>query len=84
MTARKKGNDWYIGGMTNWTERDITLSLDFLPGGQYQATLCKDGINADRYAADYVIDHNVSINDKTVLPIHMAPGGGFLLKLIKQ
>ena len=84
VTARKKGNDWYIGGMTNWTERDITLLLDFLPGGQYQATLCKDGINADRYAADYVIDHNVSINDKTVLPIHMAPGGGFLLKLIKQ
>ena len=84
VTARKKGNDWYIGGMTNWTERDITLSLDFLPGGQYQATLCKDGINADRYAADYVIDHNVSFNNKTVLPIHMAPGGGFLLKLIKQ
>lgn len=84
VTARKKGNDWYIGGMTNWTERDITLSLDFLPGGQYQATNCKDGINADRYAADYVIDHNVSFNNKTPLYIHMAPGGGFLLKLIKE
>lgn len=84
VTARKKGNDWYIGGMTNWTERDITLALDFLPDGQYKTTLCKDGINADRYASDYVIDNNISINNKILLPIHMAPGGGFLLKLVKQ
>ena len=84
VTARKKGNDWYLGGMTNWTVRDITLSLGFLPDGQYEATLCKDGINADRYAADYVIDKKVFINHITPVSVHMAPGGGFLLKLVKQ
>jgi len=77
VTARKKGNDWYLGGMTNWTVRDITLSLGFLPDGQYEATLCKDGINADRYAADYVIDKKVFINHITPVSVHMAPGVGF-------
>ncbi len=24
VTARRKGNDWYVGGITNWTPRDIT------------------------------------------------------------
>lgn len=35
VTARRKGNDWYIGGITNWTARDITIDLSFLPDGDY-------------------------------------------------
>ncbi|MCL1973540.1 MAG: glycoside hydrolase family 97 protein, partial [Bacteroidetes bacterium] len=31
VMARRKGNDWYIGGMTNWTPRDLELDLSFLP-----------------------------------------------------
>lgn len=83
VTARKNGNNWYIGGMTDWTPRDIELSFDFLNEGNYDATICKDGINADRYASDYTIDSStVNKNDK--LKIHLAPGGGFLIVLKKQ
>ena len=55
ITARKKDNDWYIGGMTDWTSREFTLPFDFLDDGNYTAELCMDGVNADSYASDYVI-----------------------------
>lgn len=80
VTARKLGDTWYIGGMTGWAERDISLKLEFLSLGEYAATICKDGVNADHYAADYFLDH-FKLTKQTELPVHLAPGGGFLLKL---
>ena len=35
ITARKKNNDWFVGGLTDWSERDFQLKLDFLPTGNY-------------------------------------------------
>ena len=83
VTARRKGNDWYIGGMTDWTERDILLHIDFLDTGWYDATLCADGINAAGYPADYTIK-KLAIQNKTMLNVSMKPGGGFVLKLSKN
>lgn len=84
VTARNNANDWYIGGMTNWTERDLQINFDFLDAGSgYKATLCKDGINANRYAADYVID-SFTVKKGDNLNVHLAQGGGFFIKLIKQ
>ncbi len=83
ITARKKGDKWFIGGMTNWSARDINIKFDFLDDGSYKATVCKDGVNADRYAADYILeDTAVKKNDE--IKIHLAPGGGFLIRLEKQ
>ena len=39
--------------MTNWTARDMTLDFSFLPEGNYEAEIFKDGVNADRDATDY-------------------------------
>lgn len=83
ITARRKGNDWYVAGMTDWTGREFNLSLDFLDAGVYEATLCSDGINAETYPADYSIENFKLENDKSLI-IKMAPGGGFLLKLSIQ
>lgn len=84
ITARQKNNNWYIGGMTNWTMRDLTINFDFLNDNTtYKATLCKDGMNAERYASDYVID-SFTVKKNDSLTVHVAPGGGFLLKLEKQ
>ncbi|HAH22161.1 MAG TPA: alpha-glucosidase, partial [Prolixibacteraceae bacterium] len=80
ITARKKNNDWFVGGLSDWSERDFNLKLDFLPEGNYTAMVCKDGVNADKYAADYTI-RTFDLNNQTVVPVHLAPGGGFLLKL---
>jgi alpha-glucosidase len=82
ITERKKNNDWFVGGLTDWVARDFQLKLDFLGDGNYIATICKDGINADKYAADYSIT-TVRVTKQSVIPIHLAPGGGFLLKFKK-
>lgn len=78
--ARRKGNDWYIGGMTNWDAREMEIDLSFLNSSNYQLELFKDGINADRVARDFkkeIID--IPANKK--IKVKMAPGGGFAARL---
>jgi alpha-glucosidase len=83
VTARQKDDNWYIGGMTDWTPRDFNITLDFIGDGNYELTSCTDGINADKYAADYTISSK-RVKRGDVIPVHLAAGGGFLLKLIKK
>ena len=82
VIARKKGNNWYIGGLTNWTEREVEIDLSQLGGGNYKAELFTDGINANRTAGDYQFrEKQVSSSEK--LKITMKKGGGFAAKLQK-
>jgi alpha-glucosidase len=83
VTARRKGNDWYIASLNNSKARDISLSFDFLNDGNYKTTICKDGINAHNYAADYELLQK-TIQKASKETIHLAPGGGFLLKLLNN
>jgi alpha-glucosidase len=83
VTARKRGEDWYIAGMTDWTPREFNLQLDFLDRGIYKAELCTDGVNAGTYPSDYVIQ-TFDVEKTKALVIKMAAGGGFLLKLVKN
>ncbi|HEY4337411.1 MAG TPA: glycoside hydrolase family 97 protein [Puia sp.] len=80
VTARRKGKEWFIAGMTDWTERDLELPLAFLGGGKFAYTFCRDGVNASRYGSDYVIE-NGALEAKNGWRVHLAPGGGFLLRL---
>lgn len=79
VMARRKGQDWYIGALSNWTERDLELDISFLPSRNYRAVIFRDGINATRDATDYVRE------EKTLTPgkytFHISPGGGFAIKL---
>ena len=84
VSARKKGNDWFVAGMGDWSERDLTVNFDFLDDSDYTASICKDGINADRYAADYRFEKDVPVKKNDKLKIHLAPGGGFVIRLDKQ
>jgi alpha-glucosidase len=85
VTARRKDSDWYVAGMGDWSTYDLDLQFDFLDNNSlYAATICKDGINADRYAADYALSNNPRIKHNEKMKIHLAPGGGFLIKLKKQ
>jgi alpha-glucosidase len=83
VTARKKGNNWFIAGLNNSTPRDISLQLGFLNEGHYSATICKDGLNAHNYGADYEITEK-TFQKNDAATIHLAPGGGFMIRLIKN
>ena len=81
VTVRKKDVNWYIGGMTNWDERDVQLDFSFLPEGvSYTAVLFKDGVNANKQAEDYRKE-TIRIDKDSRLTLHLASGGGFALKL---
>jgi len=81
VTARRSGDAWYVAGLGDWKPRDIDLRFDFLEAAPRLATVCRDGVNADRYAADYTLSKDQPVNAKETMRIHMAPGGGFLIRL---
>ena len=80
--ARRKGSDWFVGAMSNWDARDITLDFSFLPAGKYTAEVFKDGVNADRNATDYKKEI-ITISSGDKINIHLAPGGGWAAKISK-
>ncbi|MEX2604068.1 MAG: glycoside hydrolase family 97 protein [Gracilimonas sp.] len=81
VVARKKGNNWYIGAMSNENSREVTISLDFLDNKEYSGELIKDGINAGKHAEDYVRESRTFTKDDSIT-INMATSGGYSLKLI--
>ncbi|MCD8179181.1 MAG: glycoside hydrolase family 97 protein [Tannerellaceae bacterium] len=81
VTARRKQDTWYIGGMTNWESRTLAIDLSFLPAGkQYDLTIYQDGPNSGKNATDYEV-RNIQQSATGVLEIVMASGGGFVIRI---
>lgn len=76
LIARRNSNQWYIGAMTNWTARDLTIDFSFLPQGEYKINIWQDGMNADRNANDFKMLYE-TVNNQAKMNIHLAPGGGW-------
>lgn len=82
VLARKNGDNWYIGAVTNWEAKSFVINLDFLDEGSYQIGYIEDGINADTRAIDYKKKEQIVSKSKTI-NINLAPGGGWIAKLKK-
>jgi alpha-glucosidase len=78
--ARRKGNDWYIGSLTNWNARTVELDLTFLGEGNFKGEVFRDGINAGRVARDYKKE-TIDIPADRKLRLSMASGGGYVIKI---
>ncbi|MDR3260537.1 MAG: glycoside hydrolase family 97 protein [Tannerella sp.] len=79
IVAKRHGDKWWIGGITNNTEklRDFDVRLDFLPQGKtFRITAFEDGPNADRQAMDYNI-RTQNVKNGDILHIQLARNGGF-------
>ena len=81
--ARRSKDTWYVGCLNNWKTREIEVDLSFLPKGNYQAEIFRDGINADRNATDYKKEIKTLQSNKN-LKVKMYPGGGYVIQLKKQ
>ena len=82
LLARRSGNEWYIGAMTDWDPRGLKADLSFLHDGEYILTSWQDGFNADRNAEDYKKSvMTVTMDD--VLDLKLAPGGGWVGRIVK-
>jgi alpha-glucosidase len=76
LMARQKDNNWYVGAMTDWTPRTLTLDCSFLGDGNYEIEIMQDGVNAGKVAVDYKrIVQKVTKDSK--IKIDMAKGGGW-------
>jgi len=80
VVARRSGNDWYVGAMTDWTARDLDIDFSFLPDGEFHMQSYEDGVNADRMGADYKMKKSM-VNKSTKLKVHLAPGGGWAARI---
>lgn len=81
--ARRSKDTWYVGAMNDWKTRDLEIDLSFLPDGNYKMEIFRDGINADRNAADYKKEIK-TLPDNKKIKIKMYPGGGYTAKISKQ
>ena len=82
VTARSKNDKWYVGALTDWDPRSLTVDLSFLPEGQYVAEIFSDGVNANRDATDYKREEKILTN-KDKLIIRLAPAGGWVARFEK-
>ncbi|MBR6457541.1 MAG: glycoside hydrolase family 97 protein, partial [Bacteroidales bacterium] len=73
VTKREKDGKYYVGAMTNWEARDLTINLDFLPQGEWLANIYRDGKNADTIGKDHKIESFV-VSGGSLLSVHLAPG----------
>jgi alpha-glucosidase len=79
--ARRRGNEWYVGSMTDWDARELDAPLSFLGSGPYDAEIYSDGPNAAAQPKDSVVEKR-RVNAQTVLKLKLAPGGGSAMRLV--
>lgn len=84
LTAKQKGDNWYIGGMTDWTARSLTIDFSFLDKGkEYKADIYKDGDDAGLWATHYTFETQ-SINNNSKITVPLAQGGGLAIRVYPQ
>lgn len=76
LVARRSGDTWYLGAMTDDTARTLKVDFSFLGEGEFQLDLLRDGLNTEHYAEDYKREQR-SISAGETIEINLASGGGW-------
>ncbi|HYH01397.1 MAG TPA: glycoside hydrolase family 97 protein [Terriglobales bacterium] len=78
--ARRSGEDWFLGAMTDWNQRDIEVPLTFLAPGKYEAEIYSDAADADKQPTHTTIERRV-VQPTDTLRLHLVTGGGAAIHL---
>jgi alpha-glucosidase len=81
VMARRSGENWYVGAITNWDARNLEMETGFLAPGKYRLEAIGDGKNADKRAEDYRKEEK-SFTAGEVLQLKLAPAGGWIARII--
>ena len=79
--ARSHGKEWYLGSTTNWTPRELHVSLDFLGTGQYVAEIYADGPDATIHPQHVTITRKI-VTKQEQLTLRLAAGGGCAIRFV--
>jgi alpha-glucosidase len=78
--ARKRGNEWYAGSITNWEARQVEIPLEFLGAGEWVAEIYADASDADVNPKHTTIEEK-KVNSGMQLKMSLASGGGVAIRL---
>lgn len=81
--ARKSGDAWYLGSITNWTPRTMEVPLNFLGNGSYMAQIYEDASDAAT-EPKHVAIRKVPVRAGSTLTLHLAPGGGCAIRFVPE
>lgn len=81
--ARRKNSDWYVGSVTNHDAREITISFDFLPEGNYEAEIYSDSPDCASNP-NLLVKQIKSITKKDEITLNLASGGGEVMHIRKK
>ena len=79
--ARRKGDDWYIGSITNWDARNLSIPLSFLGNGKYVAEIYADATDAGNNPTHTLISTQ-KVDRASVLNARLVSGGGYAVRLV--
>lgn len=80
--ARRSGDVWFVGALTNENARELTIDLSFLGEGYYRGTIFSDGPNCERFGEDY-LKKEIEVPIGRKLTMHLGPAGGWVMKIMK-
>lgn len=75
VIARRNGDEWYLGAITDWSPRTVDVPLSFLGRGDYAAEIYADGDDAASNAESVKIS-TVLVSASDTMTVAMGPGGG--------
>lgn len=83
LEARRNGDNWYLASMNDWSPKEFSVKLAFLKNGKYRLDSASDGINAGRNPQDYKLK-KAEVTQTDTITVTLAPGGGFIARIIKE
>jgi alpha-glucosidase len=86
VTARRQGQNWFVGAITNQDARTLNLPLTFLSDHtRYHAIVYADGDGADYQANPYPVNISESlVSSSDTLPLELARGGGAAIEFYPE
>ncbi|MGL1904193.1 MAG: glycoside hydrolase family 97 catalytic domain-containing protein [Fibrobacterales bacterium] len=86
--ARKNGNNWYIGSITDENSRSVSYSVDFLvPGAEYEMTIYVDAADTDYQSKPHSIDittKTAMITSESIISYDLKACGGAAIELVHK
>jgi len=83
VTARRRGNVWYVGGLAAGEAREIVLPLTFLAAGPHTQEVWRDGDDAAR-DPNLLEFEQKQVSATDLLRVRVGPDGGFVARFVPQ
>ncbi|MHA6804505.1 glycoside hydrolase family 97 protein [Salinifilum ghardaiensis] len=81
--ARRSGDEWFVGTLTDEHARTVRVPLDFLPGGPHVAHLYTDAPDTDLESnPEAVAVSRFLVTARTTVPARMTGGSGHAMRIV--